>query len=190
MARWEPNARERLHAAALELFIERGYDNTTAAEIAERAGLAKSGFFRHFADKREVLFFGQEMLDDFLAKAVAAAPAGATPLAAVGAALEELEVAFPPERRAAARQRQAIVDAHAELRERELVKRAAMTEALAAALRRRDVPDPAAKLAAEIGDIALNVAYTRWLAGATDAKFGELTGQAIDEFRAAATTLG
>ena len=62
MARWEPNARERLERAALALFTERGFDATTVAEIADRAGLTKSTFFRHFADKREVLFGGQDLL--------------------------------------------------------------------------------------------------------------------------------
>ncbi|MFD2415187.1 TetR/AcrR family transcriptional regulator [Amycolatopsis pigmentata] len=190
MARWAPDAPKRLHAAAMELFAERGYDNTTAAEIAERSGLAKSGFFRHFADKREVLFFGQELLNGFLGEAIAAAPADLTPLAAVGSALEGLEVAFQPERREGARIRQVIIDAHPELRERELVKRAAMAEAMATALRRRAVPNPTARLAAEIGEIALNVAYTRWLASETDAPFGEFTREALDEFRAATAGLG
>ncbi len=188
MARWAPNARERLHVAAVELFVEQGYDNTTAAEIAERAGLAKSGFFRHFADKREVLFFGQELLGGFLAQAIAAGPADATPLSLVGAALEGLELAFPPERRDEVRRRQAIIDGHPELRERELVKRAAMTEAMADALRRRGVPDATAQLAAEIGDVALNAAYTRWLSG--EAEFGGLVRRAMDEFRLAAIALG
>jgi AcrR family transcriptional regulator len=174
----------------MELFAEQGYDRTTAAEIAARAGLAKSGFFRHFPDKREVLFFGQELLSDSLGETIAAAPADATPLAAVCSALESLEVAFQPERREAARTRQAIIDAHPELRERELVKRSAMTAMLATALRRRGVPGPAAQLAAEIGDIALHAAYIRWLTPGREARFGELTRQALDEFRAATAALG
>jgi AcrR family transcriptional regulator len=174
----------------MELFAERGYDNTTAAEIAERAGLAKSGFFRHFADKREVLFYGQELLNGVLSEAIADAPTDVTPLAAVGSALEGLEAAFQPERREGARVRQVIIDAHLELRERELVKRAAMSEAMATALRGRGVPDPAARLAAGIGEIALNVAYTRWLDSATEVTFGALTREALDEFRAATAELG
>jgi hypothetical protein len=58
MTRWEPNARGRLEQAALALYGERGFENTTVAEIAARAGLTERTFFRHFADKREVLFAG------------------------------------------------------------------------------------------------------------------------------------
>lgn len=190
MARWEPNTLERLHRAAVELFAEQGYDGTTAAEIAERAGLAKSTFFRHFPDKREALFLGQETLNDLLSGAVAAAPAEATPLSAIDAALSAAGTVFAPQRRESVRQRQAIIDAHAELRERELLKRASLTEALADALRRRGVPEPAANLAAQFGELALSIAYIRWLGPATESEYGELAHQALDELRRAAATLG
>src|SRR5215471_5784528 len=55
MGRWEPNARGRLEQAALELFLERGFEQATVTEIARRAGLTQRTFFRYFADKREVL---------------------------------------------------------------------------------------------------------------------------------------
>ncbi|PRY36689.1 TetR/AcrR family transcriptional regulator [Umezawaea tangerina] len=190
MPRWEPNALERLHTAAIELFAEQGYDATTAAGIAERAGLAKSTFFRHFPDKREVLFFGQEALNGLLAAVVADAPADATPLEAVGAALEATGVAFGPQRWEAVRRRQEIIDAHPELRERELLKREAMTGTMATALRGRGVPEPVASLAAQLGDLALARAYTRWLDPASTSAFGELTRQALDELRSAAAALG
>jgi AcrR family transcriptional regulator len=190
MARWEPNALERLHVAAIALFAERGYDATTAVEIAERAGLAKSTFFRLFPDKREVLFLGQEALNGLLAGAITDAPPRATPLEAVGAALEATGAVFGPQRWKAVRRRQAIIDAHPELRERELLKRAAMTDAMAAALRGRGVTDPVASLAAELGDLALARAYARWLDTASKSTFGELTRQALDELRRAATALG
>src|ERR1039458_8546224 len=73
MARWEPNARERLVRAALDLFTEQGYDATTVNEIADRAGLTKTTFFRHFPDKREVLFAGQDVHARLLADAITAA---------------------------------------------------------------------------------------------------------------------
>jgi AcrR family transcriptional regulator len=187
MARWEPNALARLHTAAVELFAERGYDSTTAAEIAERAGLAKSTFFRHFADKREALFFGQDLINEGLAAAIAAAPASSSPLSAVGAALEALAAAFPPSRREGARQRQAIIDAHDELRERELLKRAAMTAAMAEALRKREVPSTTAALAAQIGDLALSIAYARWLGSSRP--FASVARQSLDELREAAAGL-
>src|SRR5215471_3367257 len=88
MGRWEPNARGRLEQAALELYVERGFAQTTVAEIAERAGLTERTFFRHFADKREVLFAGADNLQEFLVSAVAGAPDSVPPIEAVAAALE------------------------------------------------------------------------------------------------------
>src|SRR5215217_8219895 len=88
MARWEPNAEGRLREAAMELFAERGYEQTTVADIAERAGLTSRTFFRYFADKREVLFSSKEAFEQPLVDALEAAPAGAPPMAAVAAALD------------------------------------------------------------------------------------------------------
>src|SRR5579875_2818221 len=88
MARWRPGARERLVLAAVDLFTEQGYDSTTVAQIAERAGVTRSTFFRHFSDKREVLVAGQETLARLLAEGIAEAPAGASPLEAVAAGIE------------------------------------------------------------------------------------------------------
>src|ERR1035438_5685149 len=106
MARWEPDARERLVRAALDLFSEGGYDNTTVAQIVDRAGLTKSTFFRHFPDKREVLAAGQDTLCQLLSEGIAGAPTSATPLEAVAAALDAVAAAldavagaFTPERR-------------------------------------------------------------------------------------------
>src|ERR1700761_4461066 len=113
MSRWEPNARERLSRASLELFAERGYDATTVAEIAERAGLTKRTFFRHFADKREVLFSGSQDLAQCWVDAVAAAPPEATPLAMVTAGFDAVAEMFE-ERHAFARLRARIVEANPE----------------------------------------------------------------------------
>ena len=96
MARWEPGARERLVIAAVDLFAEQGYDATTVTQIAERAGVTKSTFFRHFPDKRELLAAGQETLSRLLAEGIAEAPAGASPLAAVAAGLERASGAMGP----------------------------------------------------------------------------------------------
>src|ERR1700742_4560731 len=107
MARWQPNASERLAVAALDLFAERGYEDTTVIHIAEGAGLTKSTFFRHFADKREVLFGGDTMTG-LLAGGIAAAPVTATPLEAVAHALDAAgREAFTPERREFSARRQA-----------------------------------------------------------------------------------
>ena len=121
MGRWEPNARGRLEQAALELYGERGFEQTTVAEIAKRAGLTERTFFRHFADKREVLFGGAGALQELLVRTVADAPDSAAPIDAMAAALEAAG-ALLQERREFARQRQAVIAANAELRERELIK--------------------------------------------------------------------
>ncbi|GGT86846.1 TetR/AcrR family transcriptional regulator [Actinomadura citrea] len=162
MGRWEPNARGRLEEAALALYGEHGYDRTTVAEIARRAGLTERTFFRHFADKREVLFGGSALLQDLLTSAVADAPATAVPLDATARALEAVGAVFEG-RHAHARRRQAVIDANAELRERELIKLATLATTLAEALRRRGVPDPAAALSAEAGIAVFKVAFERWL---------------------------
>src|SRR5262252_4794303 len=113
MGRWEPNARGRLEQAAMELYVERGFEATTVAEIAQRAGLTERTFFRHFADKREVLFAGSEALEEALVGAVAAAPASVAPLDAVAAGLEAVGDVLPSSRESA-RQRQAVIAANAE----------------------------------------------------------------------------
>ena len=135
MSRWEPNARGRLEQAALELYGERGFEQTTVAEIAARAGLTERTFFRHFADKREVLFGGAGALQELLVSTVASAPDSAAPIDAVAAALEAAGAVLQ-ERRDYARQRQAIIAANAELQERELIKLASLAAAIADALRR------------------------------------------------------
>ena len=145
MVRWEPNARGRLEQAALELYVERGFDQTTVAEIARRAGLTERTFFRHFADKREVLFDGAVHLREFLVNAVADAPDSVAPIDAVAVAIEAAGTFFE-ERRALVRQRQTVIAANPELQERELIKLAALSAAIADTLRKRGVKDPAASL--------------------------------------------
>jgi AcrR family transcriptional regulator len=171
MGRWEPNARGRLEQAALALFGERGYEQTTAAEIAKRAGLTERTFFRHFADKREVLFAGRGALDELIVAALADVPATATPFDAAASALEATTAMFE-ERRDFARQRHAIVTANPELRERELIKLANLAGALAGALRGRGVADTAASLAAEVAITVFRVAFEHW---AEDADQHDLT---------------
>src|ERR1700739_3988357 len=162
MGRWEPDARGRRPKAAMELYAEQGFEQTTVAEIAARAGLTERTFFRHFADKREVLFYGMEMARDLLARAVADAPTAATPIEAVAAALEAVSALLQenPER---VRLRDAVVSANAELRERELIKLAAFASAMAGALRDRGIPEPAASVAAETGVAVFKVAFARWV---------------------------
>src|SRR5690242_14074807 len=150
MGRWQPDARVRLQEAALALYGERGYEQTTVAEIAERAGLTKRTFFRHFTDKREVLFAGGAGFQEQFVTGAAAAREDATPLAAVEQALQAA-AGMLQERHEFARRRSAVIAANPELLERELVKLASVASALAAALRERGVEEPAASLTAEAG---------------------------------------
>ncbi len=191
MGRWEPNARERLVHAALDLFAEQGYDATSVTEIAARAGLTKTTFFRHFPDKREVLFAaGQEIHSRLLAEAIAAAPDSATPLQAVAAALDALTATFTEDRREFSARLKAVVAASSELQERAVSKRAHLAEAMTEALRKRGVPDPAASLAAELGARAFYLAYDRWSGPACEQPLTDLARQELAELRAAITALG
>jgi AcrR family transcriptional regulator len=182
MGRWEPNARGRLAKAAMELYAEQGFDQTTVAEIAVRAGLTERTFFRHFTDKREVLFYGTEMLRDLLVRTVADAPASATAMDAVSAAFQAAG-AFLQQNPARARLRDAIVSANAELRERELIKLAALAAAVAGALRERGIPEPAASLAAETGVAVFKVAFARWIGDPGQPDLPGVLREAMDELR-------
>ena len=162
MARWEPDSRGRLEAAAFELYRDHGFDRTTVAEIAERAGVTERTFFRHFADKREILFSGAAVLQSLLVDAVIEAPGGASPFAAVRVALEAAGAYFD-DRRQFARQRQAIIQGSEELRERELIKLATLAAALADALRRRGVADREAALTGEVAIAVFRVAFESWV---------------------------
>ncbi len=164
MARWEPDGRRRLQQAAVELYAERGFAETTVAAVAERAGLTERTFFRHFADKREVLFGNEDALTAQLAEAVAAAPADAGPRALADHGLAAIVRALQP-RHAELRRREPIVAAHPELRERELMKLASWTAALRTALEDRGVTARTAALVAETSVAVLNVAAQRWLGG-------------------------
>lgn len=183
MSRWGPDARGRLAEAALELYGERGFDQTTVAEIAKRAGLTERTFFRHFADKREVLFAGSAQLQNLLVNAVTAAPATAAPIEAVVAALLAAGDVFNAERHDYARERRAVISANAELRERELIKMASLASAIAEALRRRDVSDPAASLTAEAGIAVFRVTFERWVGEANDQDWRALIRESLEELK-------
>ncbi|TMD33242.1 MAG: TetR family transcriptional regulator [Chloroflexi bacterium] len=184
MTRWGPDARGRLMKSALELYAKRGYDQTTVAEIAERAGLTERTFFRHFADKKEVLFAGSNDLRDLLVRGVAGAPSSAAPIEAVAAGLLAASAVFNEERRDYSMRRQSVIAANAELRERELIKLAALASAIADTLRRRGVSDPAASLTAEAGIAVFRVAFDRWVAAHNELGWSELVRGSLAELKA------
>jgi AcrR family transcriptional regulator len=183
VSRWQPNARGRLEEAALQLYAAQGFDATTVAEIAERAGLTERTFFRHFADKREVLFSGQTALTEAMVAAVAATPAEAGPIDAVGAAVRAAGTLIGA-RRDSARRRQAVIDANPGLQERELIKLATLATALTDALRERGCDDLTARLAAEVGVAVFKVAFERWIRAAGDARFDDALAESIAELKA------
>jgi AcrR family transcriptional regulator len=183
MVRWEPDSRGRLEQAALALIGERGFENTTVAEIAARAGLTERTFFRYFADKREVLFAGGNALQELLVQAVADAPDSVAPIDAVAAALEAAG-ALLQERREYARERQTVIAANAGLRERELIKLASLASAIADALRRRGVRDPAASLTAEAGIAVFKIAVERWVEETEPRDLPQLVRDSLDELKA------
>ena len=192
MARWEPGARERLVVAAVDLFTEQGYDATTVAQIAERAGVTKSTFFRHFADKRELLVAGQETLSQLLAEGIAEAPTGATPLEAVAAGLVRASSAMGALNRDLGPRLKAAVAASTELQERDALKTVSLAAAMKTALVVRGVPDPTAALAGELGVLAFKRSFAEWSEGDRDAGEGlaTLALAALDELRAASASLG
>jgi AcrR family transcriptional regulator len=187
MGRWEPDARERLVRAALDLFSEQGYENTAVAQIAERAGLTKSTFFRHFRDKREVLFGGQEALVDLMSGAIAGAPAEMGPLATVEAALVATASTFTQERLAHGPQRLAVIASNDELRERSALKMVGFAVAMTDALKARGVQELDAAVAAELGVLAFQRGYDTWLE--TGGDFREIARRTLGDVRAAVRSL-
>lgn len=186
MVRWEPGTAERLQKAAMELFATRGYEQTTAAEIAQAVGLTERTFFRHFSDKREVLFHGQQLLVQAFLDGVEAAPPHASPLEVVASALDSAASFFPDERRPHSRTRQAVIDRNPALQEREHHKLTTLATTVADALRARGVGEPAATLAAESGATVFGIAFTRWLH--EERSLAELASEVLAELLSLAET--
>jgi AcrR family transcriptional regulator len=185
MGRWEPDAAGRFRTAAMALFVERGYEQTTVADIAERAGLTRRTFFRHFADKREVLFNGSERLQQTMVSALMNAPAHATAIEAVGVALDAT-ASFFGDNREFARQRRSVIAANADLHERELIKFATLSAALAEALCSRGITEPDASLAGEAGIAVFRVAFGLWVGESEQRGFGEIVSESLARLRALA----
>ncbi len=190
MPRWEPDARERLVGAALHLFTEQGYDDTTVAEIADLAGLTKSTFFRHFSDKREVLAAGQGALSRLLADGIVEAPSEATSLGAVAAGLQHAAEAMTPFNRELGPRLAAIIATSAELQERDALKRVGMAAAMADALRGRGIDESTAIMAAELGVLAFKESFTAWIADDNVRELGDLARESLDRLRLAISQLG
>jgi len=162
VTRWQPNARERLEQAALELFTTQGFAATTVPEITARAGLTTRTFFRHFADKREVLFAGDE-IPDLARRLIAEAPAGLDPATLLVGGLRTVAETRFEGRRDEVRQWREIIRSDPGLLERDLRKRAALGEAIRTGLADRGVDATSATVFAEMSVALLQVALERWL---------------------------
>jgi AcrR family transcriptional regulator len=167
----------------MELYGERGFEQTTVAEIAKRAGLTERTFFRYFADKREVLFAGAGSLQELIVSTVADAPDALAPIDASAAGLEAAADQLQ-ERRQFARQRASIIAANAELQERELIKFASLSAALAETLRGRGLGEPAARLTAGVAMAIFRTAFERWIDDANQRDFRQLVRDSLAELRA------
>lgn len=186
MGRWEPDSRARLAEAAFALYSERGFDETTVAEIAERAGLTERTFFRHFADKREVLFAGAAAFVDVVTAGVAEAPGALPPIDAVAAGFEAVgEYLLDVE---AARERQRVIAANPDLQERKLSKLSSLSTSIASALRARGLDEGSAGLTAEIGIAIFRVAFERWLDEGNGLDYRTIVRRSFDEAKAVAAT--
>jgi AcrR family transcriptional regulator len=188
VVRWEPGAPERLQAAALELFATRGFEQTTAADIARSVGLTERTFFRHFSDKREVLFQGQHQLVQAFLAGVEAAPPEASPIEVVASALRSGTSFFPDERRPHSRARQSVIDQNPALQERELHKLAGLAATLAGALRARGVDELAAALAAESGVSVFGIAFAHWIREGEQRSLADIAAAVLRELRVVTAT--
>jgi AcrR family transcriptional regulator len=181
MVRWQPGTRDRLQQAALELYATRGFEQTTVAEIAGAVGLTERTFFRHFVDKREVLFGGTAILLQGFTEGVASAPDVATPMEIVASAVTSGSAFFTDERRDYSRSRQGVILANEDLRERELLKMATLAAAVAQALRDRGVAEPAASLTAESGVAVFRLAFEQWIVEGEQRSLPEIERAFFDE---------
>ena len=183
MSRWKPDAAGRLIKAALTLFEEQGYEETTVAEIAAAADLTKRTFFRYFADKREVLFSGSQELEHRWLEAVAAAPADADPLAVATAGFDPVAEMFV-ERHGFVQVRARIIDSNPELQERELIKLQSLAGSIKCALVERGISHNSAILAAQTAVTVFHVAFARWVQQDDPAAFRGLMDESLEELRA------
>lgn len=187
MGRWDPDARGRLERAALELFAEQGFAGTTVPQITERAGLTTRTFFRYFADKREVLFSGEEEMSAAFAEIIRSAPAGLSPMQQIHYGLEQAAATIFQSRFEDMRAWRAIVASDDSLRERALRKQELTTEAAVTALRERGFAEHIAEMIARLSNLLLQAAVGRWVAqpvaerplvGFVHEVFGELSAVA------------
>jgi len=185
MSRWEPDAEERLRAAAIELFLEHGYENVTVAQIAERAGLTRRTFSRYFADKRDVLFAGSEQLPGALADAMRRVNSTLAPFPAMLQAMADVSEMLAERVAEHASQRRDVIATSPELQERGHAKFAAVAVGLAAGLRERGADPSAAELFADVGVAIFRRGFDRWAAAPHEATLAARIHEATNQLKVA-----
>ena len=186
MARWDPGTEKRLIEAALALYSDRGYDNVTVTQIAERAGITRRSYFRYFPDKREVLFAGSERLPPAVHQAVLNADETASPLSATLSALTDVGTELVAHVDHSA-ERRAVIDASAELAERDRTKLAAVTTAIRDALVGRQTDPNTARMVAQLATIVFENAFDDWIDAKERTDFATCLHAAADSLRATLT---
>lgn len=183
MVRWEPGTADRLRAAAIELYLDPGYEATSVQQIAERAGVSERTYFRHYADKREVLFDAGDRLGHAFVEAIASAPS-ARPLDLIEAGLAASATVFPRERLPWARARQIVIEANTALREREMLKLANLAATITSALRDRGLAEPTASMTAQSAMAIFQVGFANWVDDQDDRDMSSIHRELLDEWRA------
>lgn len=173
MPRWELGSEDRLKQAALELFGEKGFEDTSVVEIAKRARVTTRTFFRYFPDKRDVLFAESAGLRAALVEDILQAPDVAHPLQLVTRTLAEFD--WEAMGRDTQRRRHAVITANPELLERDLIKRDDVAAGFTDALRHRGVDADIARLAAQVGTQVFFTAYEKWLGAGDHADLAAIT---------------
>ncbi|MFC4244189.1 TetR/AcrR family transcriptional regulator [Gryllotalpicola reticulitermitis] len=187
MSRWSPDARERLEAAALDLFEEQGFAATTVPQIAERAGLTTRTFFRHFADKREVIY-ADDQLPAIARRILAEAPSDADPLELIVEGIRRFADDELEQQRAKVLRRTAIIMSDAGLLERSLRKRADLAAAIRIGYLERGIPTTTATLLAETVASVVETSLAAWVGGDDGRPLSDITAEQLRMLRAALTT--
>ena len=182
MGRWQPDAQGRLQRAAIALFEEKGFEQTTVIEIADRAEVTERTFFRYFGDKREVLFQGSDELLTVAGEAIADAPGGLSPVALAVTGVRASAAVLEP-RREYASVRAKVVAANPSLQERELLKMAAMSVAVATALRVRGVGEEQARLAADVAVTSFSAGFAAWISDDRPESFADRISEQFELLR-------
>lgn len=179
MSRWEPHARERLEQAALELFTEHGFGQTSVPQITTRAGLTTRTFFRHFADKREVLFAHEADFPELVAALMVQAPPLLSPMQLIAYGLHAVAALRFEGQRELLRIRQQVISTDDGLIEREMRKYATLSRAVSDGLRDRGTDELSATLTADVAVAVLRVAVTRWLEHGDERPLTELLTETL-----------